>query len=127
MWREVMARYRRSILGFFWTLLNPLLLLVVYRLVFTRLTHAVDIHDYAVFVFIGILPWLWLTSSVTNGCTSISQGGSLITRVCMPPQVLPAVAVLANLVNFVLALPLAVLAAAAYGVYPSPYAVLLPL
>ena len=125
--REVKARYRGSALGFFWTLANPLLLLIVYRFVFTIFTRAVDKTNYSVFVFVGILPWLWLSGSITNGTTSIAQGGNLITRVCMPPQVLPAVAVLSNLVNFLFALPIAIVAAAAYRIYPSPALAFLPL
>jgi lipopolysaccharide transport system permease protein len=126
-WREVKARYRGSMLGYFWTLLNPLLLLMVYRLVFTKYTAAVVIPNYAVFVFVGLLPWLWLSTSVTTGAVSISSGGALITRVCVPPQVLPAVSVLSNLANLVLALPVAIAAAAAYGIYPAAPLALLPL
>ena len=126
-WREVRARYRGSMLGFFWTLLNPLLLLLVYSLVFTKVTRAVDIPNYAVFLFVGILPWLWLSASISAGSVSISQGGNLITRVCMPPQVLPAVTVLSNLVNLLLALPVALLAAAWFEVYPTGALVALPI
>ncbi len=124
--REVTARYRGSILGYFWTLLNPLMLLFVYHLIFTRYTKAVDLPNYFVFVFVGILPWLWLSTSITTGSTSISQGGALLSRVCIPPQVLPAVAVLSNLVNLLLGLPVALLAAAAVGILPSPAFALLP-
>jgi lipopolysaccharide transport system permease protein len=126
-WREVKARYRGSVLGYVWTLLNPLLLLAVYRLVFTKYTQAVLIPNYAVFLFVGILPWLWLSSSVSNGAGSIYHGGALITRVCIPPQVLPAVAVLSNLVNLLFALPVALAAAAVYGIYPAPALAALPL
>jgi ABC-type polysaccharide/polyol phosphate export permease len=125
--REVKARYHGSALGYLWTLLNPLLLLVVYRLVFTRFTRAVTLPHYEVFLFVGILPWLWLSTGLSNGTVSIAQGGSLVTRVCIPPQVLPAVAVLSNLVNFLFALPVAILAAAAAGILPGAPAVLLPL
>jgi len=126
-WREVRARYRGSMLGFLWTLLNPLLLLLVYSLVFTKVTRAVDIPNYAVFFFVGILPWLWLSTSVSAGSVAISQGGNLITRVCMPPQVLPAVTVLSNLVNLLLALPVALLAAAWFEVYPTWALIALPI
>jgi lipopolysaccharide transport system permease protein len=125
--RDVRARYRGSFLGYFWTLLNPLLLLIVYRLVFTQLTRAVEMKNYALFFFCGILPWMWLATSVTTGTVAISQGGALITRVCMPPQVLPAVIVLSNFVNFLLALPVAVAAAVYYGHTPSAALAAVPL
>jgi ABC-type polysaccharide/polyol phosphate export permease len=109
-WRDLKARYRGSVLGYLWTLLNPLVLLAVYRLVFTRYTSAVDMPHYAVFLFVGILPWLWIATAVASGANAIVAGASLITRACMPPQVLPAVAVIATGINFLLALPMAVAA-----------------
>ena len=124
--REVAARYRRSVLGFVWSLLNPLLLLAIYALVFSRFTHAVTLPHYGVFLFVGILPWLWLSSSLLIGTTSIAQGGDLVARVCIPPQVLPAVAVLANFVHFALALPVAFLATLAVGIPPGAALILLP-
>jgi ABC-type polysaccharide/polyol phosphate export permease len=124
--RELKARYRSSVLGYIWTLLNPILLLAVYWLVFTRYTRAVEMENYAIFFFSGILPWLWFSASLVAGSTSIAQGGALIARVCMPPQVLPAVVVLSNLVNFLCALPLAVGAAALAGIVPSPAMIFLP-
>lgn len=124
--REIKARYRGSLLGYLWTLLNPLLLLLVYRLIFTQFTRAVELRNYAVFLFVGILPWLWLSSSLSAGAMSIAQGGPLITRVCLPPQVLPAVTVLSNLVNFALALPVALIAAGFSGIAPSPALAVLP-
>jgi len=124
--RDLKARYRGSVLGYLWTLLNPLLLLIVYLLVFTRYTRAVDLPHYPVFLFVGILPWLWLSGSITVGANAVVAGASLITRACIPPQILPAVTVLSTAVNFGLTLPLALAAAAAAGVVPSVSLLLLP-
>jgi lipopolysaccharide transport system permease protein len=125
-WRDIKARYRGSVLGYLWTLLNPMLLLGVYSLVFTKYTRAVDLPHYPVFLFVGILPWLWLSSAIASGANAIIGGASLITRVCIPPQVLPAVTVLSTAVNFGLALPLALGAAAAVGLAPAASLLLLP-
>ena len=65
-WREVRARYRGSVFGFLWSLLNPLLLLVVYRFVFAIVMRA-EIPNYVVFLFVGLLPWQWLATSLSNG------------------------------------------------------------
>jgi lipopolysaccharide transport system permease protein len=124
--RELSARYRRSVLGWAWTLLNPLLLLVVHWLVFTRFTRAVPAEGYAVFFLAGILPWLWLASSVTAGATSIVHGASLVTRAPVPPHVLPAVTVLSNLVNLLLGLPVAIALAAFAGAPLGPALLVLP-
>jgi ABC-type polysaccharide/polyol phosphate export permease len=104
-WRDLKTRYRGSVLGFLWTFLNPLLLMAIYSLVFSVYMR-VDIPKYPIFVFAGLLPWLWFSSAVVVGANSIVEGSSLIKRVAFPPQTLPTVTVLATLINFLLALPL---------------------
>jgi ABC-type polysaccharide/polyol phosphate export permease len=104
-WREVKARYRGSFLGFLWTLLNPLMFMAIYSLVFTVYLR-IEMPAYPVFLFTGLLPWIWFSSALVSGATSVIDGSSLIKRVAFSPLILPAVAVTANLVNFLLALPL---------------------
>jgi len=102
--RDLKARYRGSVLGFLWTLVNPLLLMVTYTLVFSVYVR-VGMEGYPAFLFCGLLPWTWFSSSLLMGATSIVEGGSLLKKVFFPPQVLPTVTVLANTVNFLLSLP----------------------
>ena len=67
--RELKARYRGSVLGFFWSFINPLLLLLIYSFVFTVVhagAHRRSIEPYALFMFCGILPWTWFSSSLTR-------------------------------------------------------------
>src|SRR5213076_1373866 len=106
--RELKARYRGSVLGFFWSFVNPLLLLLVYSFVFTYvLENKVEgIEPYALFMFCGILPWTWFSSSLTEAAGSLISGGNLIKKVLFPAEVLPLVSVLANMVHFVLGLPI---------------------
>ena len=104
-WRDLKTRYRGSVLGFLWTFLNPLLLMVIYSLVFSVYMR-VEIRAYPIFVFAGLLPWIWFSSAMLGGASSIVDSGSLMKRVPFPPQILPAVSVTAALVNFLLALPL---------------------
>jgi ABC-type polysaccharide/polyol phosphate export permease len=103
--RELKARYRGSFLGFLWTFLNPLLLLAVYALVFNFYLR-IKVEHYAGFMFVGLLPWIWFSSSLQEGTTSITSGGSLVTKVLFPSQVLPVVKIMANLVNYLLSLPI---------------------
>ena len=111
--RDLKARYRGSILGFFWSFANPLLLLMVYTFVFSVVLPArfpgVD-ENYALFLFCGLLPWTWLSSSLTEAANSLLAGGNLIKKVLFPAEVLPIVAVAANMVHFFLALPILFLA-----------------
>ena len=104
--RELKARYRGSVLGFFWSFINPLLLLLVYSFVFSTVmpNTTVGIQPFALFMFCGILPWTWFTSALSEATGSLISGGNLIKKVLFPAEVLPIVSVLANLVNFFLGL-----------------------
>jgi lipopolysaccharide transport system permease protein len=104
--RDLKARYRGSALGFLWTFVNPVLLLLVYWFVFTTVmvNDVKGVQPYALFMFCGILPWNWFSSSLSEASGSLIAGGNLIKKVLFPAEILPIVAVLANMVNFLLAL-----------------------
>ena len=115
--RELKARYRGSVLGFFWSFINPLLLLLIYTFVFTVVlpgTHPAEIEPYALFMFCGILPWTWFSSSLIESSNVLISGGNLIKKVLFPAEVLPIVTVLANMVHFLLGLPILALFLAYY-------------
>ena len=124
--RELRARYRGSVLGFLWTFLNPLLLLTVYALVFAVYLR-VQMDNYAAFLFTGLLAWIWVATSLSDGTTSIVAGGSLVTKVLFPLQVLPTVKIVANLINYLLGLPILIGFLVLRGVYPSAELLYLPL
>ena len=90
--RELKARYRGSVLGFLWTFLNPPLLMAVYALVFGVIQRS-NIPHYTYFIFVGLLPWIWFTTSVGCGASTISDRRDLLTKVRFPAQVLPATVV----------------------------------
>ncbi|HEY7513668.1 MAG TPA: ABC transporter permease [Vicinamibacteria bacterium] len=107
--RELKARYRGSVLGFFWSFVNPLLLLVTYTLVFTVILpgrHTAEMEPYFLFFFCGILPWTWFSSSLLESASVLISGGNLIKKVLFPAEVLPVVTVVSNLVHFLLGLPI---------------------
>src|SRR5204862_5293797 len=107
--RELKARYRGSVLGFFWSFINPLLLLLVYSFVFTFVmaaSHDPRIEPYALFMFCGILPWTWFASSLNESAGVLISGGNLIKKVLFPAEILPIVSVLANMVHFFFGLPI---------------------
>jgi len=127
--RELKARYRGSVLGFFWSFVNPLLLLLVYVAVFTVIMpgrHPASMEPFALFLFCGILPWSFLSASVLESSGVLIAGGNLIKKVLFPAEVLPVVTVLTNLVQFVLGLPVLLAFLVAYGKL-RPSALLLPL
>lgn len=103
--REIRIRYKRSVLGIGWSLLNPLLQLLVFFFVFKWIV-PVQVENYAVFLFTGILIWNWFQSSVYSGSSVIADNPMLIRQPGFPTTVLPIVTVTANLVNLILAFPI---------------------
>jgi lipopolysaccharide transport system permease protein len=101
--RDLKVRYRNSILGFIWCLLNPLLMMGVFTFVFTVLMKN-NIPNYPVFVLTGLLAWNFHQTAVMGGINSIVTNSGLVMKVYFPREVLPISTVLSNAVNFVLAL-----------------------
>jgi len=131
--RDLVARYRASLLGFFWSMLNPLLLLAVYAFVFTSIFQPrfPGGDPYPLFLFCGLLPWLYLSGAVLDSAVTLIDNGPLLAKVMCPPEIFPAVVAAAHLVHHLLALPVLLAAlgvAAAAGWHPFPWTVvLLPL
>ncbi len=108
--RELKARYRGSVLGYVWSLFNPLLLLAVYTFVFSTIFAPRDDNvtpygPYGLFLATGVFPWLWLSASWVEGTSALSANAGLIRKASFPAELLPIVSVLANLAHFAFALP----------------------
>jgi len=101
--RDLKVRYKNSVLGVLWSLLNPLLMMMVFTIVFTVFRYN-SIPHFPAFVLIGILPWNLFVSSIMAGTNSIVVNAPLITKVYFPREILPIAVVLSNTVNFLLAL-----------------------
>ena len=103
--RDLKVRYKNSVLGFLWSLLNPLLLMLVFTVVFTIMLPNLTIPKFPVFVLCALLPWNFFNTSVLGATTSIVSNGHLIKKVYFPREILPIAMVLSNFVNLLLALP----------------------
>lgn len=103
--RDLKVRYKHSVLGFVWSLLNPLLLMVVFTVVFTVMLPNYTIPKFPVFVLCALLPWTFFNTAVMSALNSIVHNGHLIKKVYFPREILPAATVLSNFVNFLLSLP----------------------
>ena len=104
--RELLARYRGGVLGFFWSLLNPLLLLLVYATVFRLVfTPRSDVRPYALFLFAGVLCWGFVSSALLDAAETFRANGPLLRKTTVAPEVFPAVATGARFAHLVLALP----------------------
>jgi len=106
--RDLKARYRGSFLGFLWSFVNPLLLLLTYGVVFTYMLpmRGQGSEPYFLFLFCGILPWTWFNASIAEASGVLISGGNLIKKVLFPAEVLPTVTVFANFMHFLLGLPI---------------------
>ncbi|OQY42206.1 MAG: hypothetical protein B6242_16455 [Anaerolineaceae bacterium 4572_78] len=100
---DLKMRYKNSMLGVAWSLLNPLLMMIVFTAVFTILQNEA-IADYPVFIMVGLVPWQFFTSSVAAATVCIVGNAHLINKVYFPREVLVISVVLSNLVNFLIAL-----------------------
>jgi lipopolysaccharide transport system permease protein len=109
--RELTARYRGGVLGFLWSLVNPLLLLLVYATVFRFVfTPRADVRPYAVFLFGGVLVWGFVSAALLDAAETFRTNGPLLRKTTVAPEVFPAVAVSARLTHLVLGLPILLLA-----------------
>jgi lipopolysaccharide transport system permease protein len=124
--RDLKVRYKNSVLGILWSLLNPLLMMLVFTFVFKVLAGSSKLQAYPAFILSGILAWNLFSSSVMGSTNSIVGNAHLIKKVYFPRAVLPVAVVLSNLVNFVLALPVYFVLATLLGRSPTVWAVLLP-
>src|SRR5256712_5689739 len=119
-WRELRARYKGSVLGFAWNFVNPLLQLIVFWLLFgvvlrTRPITASGEQPYAIFLFVGLLPWTFFATSLQSGASAILANGPLVKKVRMPLRLLPAASVLSALANFLLSVLVLLAVLAIFG------------
>jgi lipopolysaccharide transport system permease protein len=106
--RNMKLRYKRSVMGFAWSLLNPLAQLLVFGFVFTTVL-PLNIANYTVFLFSGLLPWTWFSGALLEATEAIVGNRELIRRPGFPIAVLPVITLLSHLVHFILALPVLLL------------------
>ena len=110
--RELKARYRGTVLGFLWSFINPLLLMIIYTIVFGFIIGPRDPAFgesrvlYALFLFCGVLPWTWFSSSSIESANILMIQGNLIKKVLFPAEVLPVVVVTSNFIHFLFGLPI---------------------
>lgn len=107
--RDLKLKYKRSSLGVAWSLLNPLLMMVIYTVVFSVFLKAVKVPNYWALVLAGLLAWVFFANAIGSATTSFVHSSNLISKVYFPIEALPVASVLAQFVNFVISLALLVL------------------
>ena len=128
-WRDIKVRYKQTVLGAAWAILQPLLTMVVFTLLFGRLARMpTDGEPYPLFCYAALLPWNFFVTAVGNSSSSLIANNSLITKVYFPRLVIPAAAVAASLVDLAFASAMLVVMMPWYGLglHP-PLLMLVPL
>jgi ABC-type polysaccharide/polyol phosphate export permease len=114
--RDLKLRYKRSILGIAWSLLNPLAQLLIFVFLFHKV-FPLNIPNYPLFVFSGVLAWTWFQSSLFLATGAITDNRELIRRPGFPAAILPVVIVMSSLIHFLLALPILLLFVLIAGIH----------
>ena len=125
--RDLKARYKNSVLGIVWSLLNPLLMMTVYTVLFTILIPNDDIEKYPIFILVALIPWQFHTSTMMSSTGSIVNNSAIIKKVYFPRILLPTASLLSNFVNFLLASLILLILLYAFGIGLTIHALWVPL
>ncbi len=126
-WRDVLVRYKQTVIGVLWAVLRPLLTMIVFTLVFQKLANVPsDGLPYAVMVLAGMLPWMFFASSLSEASNSLVTNASMLSKIYFPRLIVPASAVIVSFVDFLIALAIMAVMMTWYRVVPDWKVVALP-
>jgi len=128
-WRDLKVRYKQTVIGVVWSVLRPLLTMMIFTFVFGQIAkfQAPPGVNYAVLVFAGLLPWQFFAAGLTEASNSLVGNERLISKVYFPRMIIPAASVITSLVDFFISLALMFMLLIWYRVVPSINLVFLPL
>lgn len=123
--KDLRTRYKGSLLGFLWTFLNPLFQLVVYSIVFSYVMR-VNLPNYYIFMFVGLLPWMFFCTCVQGGANSVMINADLLKKIYFPRIVLPIATVSAAFLNMLFSMVIMFFALFISGIGISKYIIYFP-
>src|SRR5713226_1726037 len=127
-WRDLKARYKQTILGILWVILQPLMMTLVFTIFLGKLVQVqTGATPYPLFLYAGLLPWIFFSNAVSSGSYSLLANSQMITKVYLPRLIIPAAAVSVRLSDFLVASVVLILLMLYYGVHPGWQILLLPL
>src|SRR5678815_1491993 len=119
-WRDVKVRYKQTALGAAWAILQPLFMMIIFTIFFGRIAGVASAGiPYPLFALAGLVPWTFFANAITASGNSLVGSANLITKVYFPRLIVPAAAMLAGLVDFLLAFIMLVLLMVYYRVTPT--------
>ncbi len=127
-WRDIKVRYKQTVIGAAWGILRPLLTMIVFTVVFSRIAQlpSEGAAPYAILVFAAMLPWQFFANALTESSNSLIGNANLITKVYFPRLIIPASSVITSFVDFAISFALLFVLMAWYGYAPSWNMVFLP-
>ena len=126
-WRDVKVRYKQTLLGATWAILQPLLTMLIFTLLFGRLAGIQsDGVPYPIFAYAGLLIWTFFANAVTNSGNSLVGSANLITKIYFPRMIIPGAAVGAGLIDLFLAFLIQIGLMIYYGIAISPRILMVP-
>ena len=101
-WRDIKVRYKQTLLGIAWAVIQPVVAMVIFTIFFARLASVAGQPNipYQVFVYTGLLPWMYFSGAVSNGANSLVTNVQLVTKVYFPRQIIPSISLISGLVDF---------------------------
>jgi lipopolysaccharide transport system permease protein len=125
-WRDLKVRYAQSVLGAGWAIIQPLVTMVVFTVIFGNFANIPsDGIPYPVFSLAALVPWTYFSQSLTNASNSLTASANLLTKVYFPRLIIPLATILSGLGNFLIAFLILLVVQLSYGITPSAWAVLL--
>ncbi len=126
-WRDLKVRYKQTILGIFWAILQPLITMVIFSLFFGRLANVPsDGLPYPIFSYTALVPWTFFANGVTQASNSLVQNANMIKKIYFPRLIMPVSAVLGGLLDFALAFLVLLGMMVFYRIYPTANVIWLP-
>jgi len=126
-WRDILVRYKQTTIGFAWALIRPLLTMIVFTLVFSKIAKLPSDVPYPILVFAALLPWQFFANAFTDAGASLISNASMISKVYFPRLVVPTSAVIVSFVDFLISGVILVGLMLWYGFSPEWRIITLPL
>lgn len=127
-WRDATVRYKQSVVGIGWALIQPVMMMIIFTTVFGRFAKLPsDGLPYSVFTLCALVPWNYFARSLSDSSNSLVGASHLITKIYFPRLVLPLSKVFSGLIDFAIAFVLLIAVMAWYGIAPTRGLLLLPL
>jgi lipopolysaccharide transport system permease protein len=127
-WRDILVRYKQTVIGVMWAILRPLMTMIVLTLIFSRIAGVKsDGLPYPVMVLAGMVPWLFFSSSLAEASNSLIANSAMLSKIYFPRLIVPVSSVLVSFVDFLISGVLLALVMAWYGVIPGWQLLALPL